>query len=301
MSEVPLAVTRRPPASQRQRRRRRRRIAAGEAVAGEGGRAVGPSPSATSSPPRHRRRRGGAQVRPGDRRRRPRRSRRRQHVHSHNLADRRATARRQRRGLGAARSRRGPSRASGAPTAGWDAQLCGRAHRGELFGHRGPPHRRGRRAVAGCWTTTRTSTGSCRSPTPAAAAWPARARASTSCAARSGARRPIRISAPCCWSGLGCEVVQTGRLKADYGLAGGESFQAFTIQESGGTRRAVEEGLARLEEMLPAADAARRTTHPGQRARARPAVRRLRRLVGRHLQPGAGRRRRPAGGARAAR
>src|SRR5204862_3223901 len=55
--------------------------------------------------------------------------------------------------------------------------------------------------------------------------------------------------------GLGCEVLQIGRLKADYGLTDGETFQAFTIQESGGTRRAVQEGLARLEAMLPAVDA----------------------------------------------
>ena len=34
--------------------------------------------------------------------------------------------------------------------------------------------------------------------------------------------------------GLGCEVLQIGRLKADYGLEEGEGFQSFTIQESGG-------------------------------------------------------------------
>jgi altronate hydrolase len=62
--------------------------------------------------------------------------------------------------------------------------------------------------------------------------------------------------------GLGCEVLQIGRLKADYGLTDGETFQAFTIQDSGGTRRAIEEGLKRLEQMLPTVDAARRTTLP---------------------------------------
>jgi len=62
--------------------------------------------------------------------------------------------------------------------------------------------------------------------------------------------------------GLGCEVLQIGRLKADYGLSDGETFQSFTIQEQGGTRRAVEEGLKRLEQMLPAVDAQRRTTIP---------------------------------------
>src|SRR6185369_11590070 len=62
--------------------------------------------------------------------------------------------------------------------------------------------------------------------------------------------------------GLGCEVLQIGRLKADYGLVEGDAFQAFTIQDSGGTRRAVEEGLARLAAMLSSVDAARRETTP---------------------------------------
>ncbi|MFL5296895.1 MAG: UxaA family hydrolase [Phenylobacterium sp.] len=62
--------------------------------------------------------------------------------------------------------------------------------------------------------------------------------------------------------GLGCEVLQIGRLKSDYGLVEGDAFQAFTIQDSGGTRRAIEEGLARLEAMLPSVDAARRETTP---------------------------------------
>jgi altronate hydrolase len=62
--------------------------------------------------------------------------------------------------------------------------------------------------------------------------------------------------------GLGCEVVQTGRFAKDFGLSGRETFQAFTIQDAGGTRRAVEQGLARLAELLPIADRARRTECP---------------------------------------
>jgi altronate hydrolase len=58
--------------------------------------------------------------------------------------------------------------------------------------------------------------------------------------------------------GLGCEVMQIGRLKAEHGLAEGEAFQSFTIQETGGTRRAIEEGLERLAAMLPGVGAARR-------------------------------------------
>jgi altronate hydrolase len=55
--------------------------------------------------------------------------------------------------------------------------------------------------------------------------------------------------------GLGCEVIQIGRFAKDFGLAGREDFQAFTIQDAGGTRMAVEEGLARLAELLPIANA----------------------------------------------
>jgi altronate hydrolase len=62
--------------------------------------------------------------------------------------------------------------------------------------------------------------------------------------------------------GLGCEVVQIGRLKSDYGLAESDAFQSFTIQESGGTRRAIEEGLERLAAMLPRVGAVRRTRTP---------------------------------------
>jgi altronate hydrolase len=62
--------------------------------------------------------------------------------------------------------------------------------------------------------------------------------------------------------GLGCEVIQIGRLKSDYGLGESETFQSFTIQESGGTRRAIEAGLERLADMLPRVGSARRTTVP---------------------------------------
>ena len=62
--------------------------------------------------------------------------------------------------------------------------------------------------------------------------------------------------------GLGCEVLQTGRFAKEFGLTGRESFQSFTIQDAGGTRRAVEQGLERLREMLPLADSARRSEQP---------------------------------------
>jgi altronate hydrolase len=62
--------------------------------------------------------------------------------------------------------------------------------------------------------------------------------------------------------GLGCEVIQTGRFAKDFGLAGQKNFDSFTIQDVGGTRKAVEQGLARLKEILPLANARKRTEVP---------------------------------------
>ena len=60
--------------------------------------------------------------------------------------------------------------------------------------------------------------------------------------------------------GLGCEVFQIGRMKAEYGIAEGDRFRTMTIQDTGGTKKTVEQGVARLAEMMPAANAARRET-----------------------------------------
>ncbi|MBV9703769.1 MAG: altronate dehydratase [Methylobacteriaceae bacterium] len=62
--------------------------------------------------------------------------------------------------------------------------------------------------------------------------------------------------------GLGCEVFQIGRMKQEYGLVESQSFRTMTIQDTGGTKKTVEAGVARLREMLPAADAAQRETVP---------------------------------------
>ncbi|MCO5732146.1 UxaA family hydrolase [Rhizobium sp. SSA_523] len=51
--------------------------------------------------------------------------------------------------------------------------------------------------------------------------------------------------------GLGCEVFQIPRMKEMYRIAEGDHFQSLTIQETGGTRKAVEAGVARVREMLP--------------------------------------------------
>ena len=62
--------------------------------------------------------------------------------------------------------------------------------------------------------------------------------------------------------GLGCEVFQIGRMKSAYGIEESDNFRTMTIQDTGGTRKTIDQGLARVEEMLPAVDAARRETLP---------------------------------------
>lgn len=60
--------------------------------------------------------------------------------------------------------------------------------------------------------------------------------------------------------GLGCEVNQVSGMFERHGWESGPRLAAMTIQETGGTRKTVAEGVARVREMLPEADAARRTT-----------------------------------------
>lgn len=62
--------------------------------------------------------------------------------------------------------------------------------------------------------------------------------------------------------GLGCEVVQVAHLVRDYGWRDKPTLRTFTIQESGGTRRAIEQGLEELRALLPVANAATRTEVP---------------------------------------
>ncbi|HXE68263.1 MAG TPA: altronate dehydratase family protein [Hyphomicrobiaceae bacterium] len=62
--------------------------------------------------------------------------------------------------------------------------------------------------------------------------------------------------------GLGCEVFQIARLKERYGLLEGDNFRTMTIQDTGGTKKSIEAGVARLKEMLPRANTARRQTVP---------------------------------------
>ena len=62
--------------------------------------------------------------------------------------------------------------------------------------------------------------------------------------------------------GLGCEVFQISRFKQEYGIEESGRFQSMTIQATGGTRKTVEAGVARVKAMLPLLDQARRETRP---------------------------------------
>jgi altronate hydrolase len=62
--------------------------------------------------------------------------------------------------------------------------------------------------------------------------------------------------------GLGCEGFQIARFKELYGITESDRFRSMTIQEVGGTRRTVDQGVGVIREMLPMANAARRETVP---------------------------------------
>src|ERR1700674_3841888 len=62
--------------------------------------------------------------------------------------------------------------------------------------------------------------------------------------------------------GLGCEANQMDALFFTQGLAQGPLLRAMTIQDKGGTAKAVAEGIAMVKEMLPAANQVSRQTAP---------------------------------------
>jgi altronate hydrolase len=62
--------------------------------------------------------------------------------------------------------------------------------------------------------------------------------------------------------GLGCEANQINMLLSAEGLKKSATLGAFTIQEKGGTRKAVENGVARVKEMLPEANKVKREPVP---------------------------------------
>ena len=62
--------------------------------------------------------------------------------------------------------------------------------------------------------------------------------------------------------GLGCEVMQIGRMKAMFGSSGEERFHGLTIQETGGTRKTVEAGIEAIRKLLPAVNDVKRVPIP---------------------------------------
>jgi altronate hydrolase len=61
--------------------------------------------------------------------------------------------------------------------------------------------------------------------------------------------------------GLGCEVMQIGRLKSKYGF-GEDHFHTLTIQETGGTRKTIETAVRMIEDLLPGLPVIERTDEP---------------------------------------
>ncbi len=62
--------------------------------------------------------------------------------------------------------------------------------------------------------------------------------------------------------GLGCEVNQLDRLVKDMGLTRSDRLQTFTIQDVGGTAKAIEHGRALVQELVQEANQARRKAAP---------------------------------------
>ena len=62
--------------------------------------------------------------------------------------------------------------------------------------------------------------------------------------------------------GLGCEVFQIDEMKRAYNITDGDLFQSMTIQDTGGTRKTIEQGVERIKAMLPLVNKAKRETIP---------------------------------------
>ena len=66
--------------------------------------------------------------------------------------------------------------------------------------------------------------------------------------------------------GLGCEVMQVARMKAQYG-SGAERFHGLTIQDTGGTERTIARIVETIEGLLPEVDAVAREPVPASELR----------------------------------
>ena len=58
--------------------------------------------------------------------------------------------------------------------------------------------------------------------------------------------------------GLGCEVFQISMFKEAFGLEEGKNFLTLVMQEMGGSRKTIEEGVSRIKEILPIANRGKR-------------------------------------------
>src|SRR5476649_1723416 len=62
--------------------------------------------------------------------------------------------------------------------------------------------------------------------------------------------------------GEGCETFQIARWKQAYNIKESDTFRSLTIQDSGGTAKAIEAGVAAVRDLLPAAGKVKRETAP---------------------------------------
>src|SRR3954469_4015470 len=62
--------------------------------------------------------------------------------------------------------------------------------------------------------------------------------------------------------GLGGQTFQIGRWKQAYNISESDTVRSLTIQDTGGTQKAIEAGIAAVRDMLPAANAVKRETAP---------------------------------------
>ena len=94
--------------------------------------------------------------------------------------------------------------------------------------------------------------------------------------------------------GLGCEDNQIASLMADEKLVEGPALRTLVMQDQGGTRSSIKAGIESVKEMLAGRVQRMARAHPRIGAGRRPAMWRLRQLLGHFRESGVGRGRRPA-------
>ena len=128
-------------------------------------------------------------------------------------------------------------------------------------------------------SVSRTSTAWSRSRTRAAAAWRAKARRWTCCAAPWPATRATRISSPCrswAWAARRTRSTTCSPRSSSSAATGSPPTPS---RRRAARMKAVREGIARIEAMLPEANKVKRETVPASHLMLAPAMRRLGRLL----------------------